>query len=334
MKRRFDNVILPREFMSEETKDGSILSKRLNSTGSKLAELSKKAAIATKSAVIKTTEVSRDAAQSATKASKNAVSKTNDAVKKVVQDSKNKRDEKREDNARKAKEELSSDPILNDVPQMVTLPEFENERMLVVNEQQTNQLLLLEEVQRLSSRTDTLERKLRTIAKSDETSLVSTLELPSEIKTRANDSQQMIGTSEAMGEMLHILGASLLWIVALVGLDQVVTENELMLTPAYPADLLLWSLGSFSWVMYLLFRLGKSGLKMPMLIRTQASLAVGIITLMGLMMNDDSMSTVSNVWTWGTILAIALLLGSSMLATAWRSTKKLVGIRETVEIIE
>jgi hypothetical protein len=29
-----------------------------------------------------------------------------------------------------------------------------------------------------------------------------------------------------------------------------------------------------------------------------------------------------------------LLLGSSMLATAWRSTKKLVGIRETVDIIE
>jgi hypothetical protein len=86
--------------------------------------------------------------------------------------------------------------------------------------------------------------------------------------------------------------------------------------------------------MYLLFRLGKSGIRMPLLIRVQASLAVGITTLMGLMMNDDSMSTVSSVWTWGTILAIALLLGSSMLATAWRTTKSLVGIRETIEIIE
>jgi len=46
------------------------------------------------------------------------------------------------------------------------------------------------------------------------------------------------------------------------------------------------------------------------------------------------MTTVSSVWTWGTILAIALLLGSSMLATAWRTTKSLVGIRETIEIIE
>jgi len=320
--------------MREDTNDGPTLTERLNITGSKLAELSKKAAIATKSAVIKTTEVSKDVAQSASKASKNAVSKTNDAVKKAVKDSKTKRDLKRETNVKKVRDELSSTPIFDDVPSMVTLPEFENERMLVVNEQQTNQLLLLEEMQRLSSRMDTMERRQRILAKHTDSTLNPSVEESLEINSSGNNSSQMIGTSEAMGEMLHILGASLLWIVALIGLDQFVTERELMLTSTYPVDLLLWSVGSFSWVMYLLFRLGKSGLKMPLLIRTQASLAVGITTLMGLMMNDDSMSTVSNVWTWGTILAIALLLGSSMLATAWRTTKKLVGIRDTVEIIE
>ena len=320
--------------MSEDTNDGPTLTERLNITGSKLVELSKKAAIATKSVVVKTTEVGIDVAQSATKVSKSAVSKTNDAVKKVVQDSKTKRDQKRETNVKKIKEELSSSPILDDIPSMVTLPEFENQRMLVVNEQQTNQLLLLEEMQRLSSRMDTMERRQRILAKNTDSSLIPVFEGPLDTNTIEDDSNQMIGTSEAMGEMLHILGASLLWIVALIGLDKFVTERELMLTSTYPVDLLLWSVGSFSWVMYLLFRLGKSGLKMPLLIRTQASLAVGITTLMGLMMNDDSMSTVSNVWTWGTILAIALLLGSSMLATAWRTTKKLVGIRNTIEIIE
>ena len=319
--------------MSDDAEDAPTMAERLNATGSKLAELSKKAASATKSAVIKTTEVSIDAAQSATKASKNAVAKTNEKVKQAVQDSKDKRNEKREMKAQKAKEELLSEPILNDVPEMITLPEFENERMEVVNEQQTNQLLLLEEMQRLSSRVDTLERRQKNGVKQMNNQLIPVEEGPLENDSK-KDAKQMIGTSEAMGEMLHILGASLLWIVALVGMDQFVTDRQLMLTSAYPADLLLWSVGSFTWVMYLLHRLGKSGIKMPLLIRVQASLAVGITTLMGLMLNDDSMSTVSNVWTWGTILAIALLLGSSMLATAWRSTKKLVGIRETVEIID
>tara|TARA_B100000459_G_C8590921_1_gene207701 strand:- start:80 stop:1039 length:960 start_codon:yes stop_codon:yes gene_type:complete len=319
--------------MSDSTGDAPSMSERLNATGSKLAELSKKAALATKSAVIKTTEVSIDAAQSATKASKNAVAKTNEKVKQAVQDSKEKRNEKRELKAQKAKEELLSEPILNDVPAMITLPEFENERMEVVNEQQTNQLLLLEEMQRLSSRLDTLERKHKNSVKHSSSELIPVEESVLQTESRS-DTKQMIGTSEAMGEMLHILGASLLWIVALVGMDQFATDQELMLTEAYPGKLLIWSVGSFTWVMYLLHRLGKSGLKMPLLIRVQAALAVGITTLMGLMLNDDSMSTVSNVWTWGTILAIALLLGSSMLATAWRSTKKLVGIRETVEIID
>jgi hypothetical protein len=299
-----------------------------------LAELSKKAAVATKSVVRKTTAASMEVAQSATKASKKAVLKTNQAVKNAVQNTKTKREEKRENNVEKIKEELSADPVIDDVPPMVTLPEFENQRMMVVNEQQTNQLLLLEEMQRLSSRMDTIERRQRLLAKNTDSSLLPVFEESLETSQIIENKNQMIGTSEAMGEMLHILGASLLWIVTLVGIDQFITEKGLMLTSAYSADLFLWSVGSFSWVMYLLFRLGKSGLKMPLLIRTQASLAVGITTLMGLMMNDDSMTIVSNVWTWGTILAIALLLGSSMLATAWRTTKKLVGIRETIEIIE
>lgn len=319
--------------MSGDKDNAPTMADRLSATGSKLAELSKKAAVATKSAVKKTTEVSIDAAQTATKASKSAVSKTNEKVKKAVQDSKDKREEKRELKAQKAKEDLLSEPILDNIPAMVTLPEFENERMEVVNEQQTNQLLLLEQMQRLSSRMDTFERRQKNSVKQSSSQLITVEESFPEQEV-STDTKQMIGTSEAMGEMLHILGASLLWIVALVGMDQFVTEKQLMLTPAYPADLLLWSVGSFTWVMYLLHRLGKSGLKMPLLIRVQAALAVGITTLMGLMLNDDSMSTVSNVWTWGTILAIALLLGSSMLATAWRSTKKLVGFRETVEIID
>jgi hypothetical protein len=318
--------------MSEDDGEISKLKERLSATGSKLADISKKAAEATKTAALKTAELSKGAAQSASVAGKKAADRTNDAVKKVVSDSKTRIEDKREKKSQKARDELSNEPLLDDIPPMVTLPEFEVQRMGVVNEQQKNQLLLLEEMQRISSRLDTLEKRNRTIAKNTvEDYSQNTAELNiEEQKAKPN----VIGTSAAMGEMLHILGASLVWLVALVGLDQYTTEKELMLSPAYPADLLLWSIGSFTWVMYLLFRLGKSGIRMPLLIRVQASLAVGITTLMGLMMNDDSMSTVSSVWTWGTILAIALLLGSSMLATAWRTTKSLVGIRETIEIIE
>ena len=319
--------------MAEPNEKVSDLRARLSATGSKLSEISKKAATATKNAAITTAAKSKDAAQNVSVASKKMASKTNDAVKKAVSDSKMKREEKRELNAQKTREELTSQPLLDDVPPMVTLPEFENERMNVVNEQQENQLLLLEEMQRMSARLDAVEKRQKALTSSQyPTTTADSRQNQAEIiKTKSNE---MIGTSAAINEMIHILGASLVWIVALVGVDQYATDKQLMLTNAYPADLLIWSVGSFTWVMYLLFRLGKSGLRIPLLIRVQASLAVGITTLMGLMFNDDSMTTVSSVWTWGTILVIALLLGSSLLATAWKTTKSLVGIRETVEIIE
>ena len=319
--------------MAEPNEKVSDLRARLSATGSKLSEISKKAATVTKNAAITTAAKSKDAAQNVSAASKKMASKTNDAVKKAVSDSKMKREEKRELRAQKTREELTSQPLLDDVPPMVTLPEFENERMNVVNEQQENQLLLLEEMQRMSARLDAVEKRQKALSSSQypATTTDSTQNQDEIIKTKSNE---MIGTSAAINEMIHILGASLVWIVALVGVDQYATDKQLMLTNAYPADLLIWSVGSFTWVMYLLFRLGKSGLRIPLLIRVQASLAVGITTLMGLMFNDDSMTTVSSVWTWGTILVIALLLGSSLLATAWKTTKSLVGIRETVEIIE
>ena len=94
----------------------------------------------------------------------------------------------------------------------------------------------------------------------------------------------------------------------------------------YPAEIPVWGIGATTWSLYLLFRIGKKSpaLKLPGLLRFQASLAVGITTTIGILINEDSTSTVSSVWTWGTLIAIGLLLGSSMIATAWNSTKNLV----------
>jgi hypothetical protein len=125
------------------------------------------------------------------------------------------------------------------------------------------------------------------------------------------------------------LGASLIWIVALFGADKYITERDLLLLESYPAEIPIWGIGATTWSLYLLYRIGKKSptLMLPGLLRFQASLGVGMATTIGILINDDSTATVSSVWTWGTIIAIGLLLGSSMIATAWNSTKKLVRIK-------
>ena len=279
----------------------SPLSEKLNMTGKKIASLSNKVAGATKS----------------------AITATNDAVKKVVSDSKEKLDERREKKIEKAKLEFSSAGIIDDIPPMVALPEFENERMEIVNEQHENQVMMLEHMQRLSERVDILERRHK--ARLEE--LFNASNQDSEEEDEISESkQEIIAASDVMVETLHILGASMMWIVALIGLDRFMDGKNLMINSVYPAGAFVWSIGAFSWVLYLFYRLSKSGIKIPLLIRIQTSLAVGLITVMGVLLNDES-TTVTSVWTWGTLVTLGLLIGSSMVATAWKTTKKMVGIK-------
>ena len=275
------------------------LAERLNATGNKLAELSKKVSDSTKT----------------------AVGNANESIKNAISENKQKRDAKRQKKLEEARNELSSEGLFDDVPSMVTLPEFEQERMSIVSEQNENLVLVLEEMQRLSERVDSLEKKNRNLMASDKK-----INKKSK-KTEYTENED--STSPIMSEVIHLLGASLIWIIALFGADKYITERGLMILESYPAEIPLWGIGATTWSLYLLYRIGKKSptLMLPRLLRFQASLAVGITTTIGIMINDDSTSTVSSVWTWGTIIAIGLLLGSSMIATAWNSTKKLVRMK-------
>lgn len=275
------------------------LAERLNSTGNKLAELSKKVSESTKS----------------------AVGNANESIKNAIAENKQKRDAKKQQKLEDARAELSSEGLLNDVPSMVTLPEFEEERMSIVSEQNENLVLVLEEMQRLSERVDSLEKRNRSLQTAGKKS--------SKKAKKNNEPEREINTSPVMSEVIHLLGASLIWIVALFGVDKYISERDLMILESYPAEIPIWGIGATTWSLYLLYRIGKKSptLMLPGLLRFQASLAVGITTTLGIMINDDSTSTVSSVWTWGTIIAIGLLLGSSMIASAWNSTKKLVRIK-------
>ena len=284
--------------MSDKSKPLTI-AERLNATGNKLAELSRKVSDSTKM----------------------AVGNANESIKNAISENKQKRDAKKQKKLEDARKELSKEGLLDDVPSMVTLPEFEQERMSIVSEQNDNLVLVLEEMQRLSERVDSLEKRNRSLQNSTKRT---------DKKSKKNDNiASQATTSPVMSEVIHLLGASLIWIVALFGADKYITDRELLLLESYPAEIPIWGIGATTWSLYLLYRIGKKSptLMLPGLLRFQASLAVGITTTIGIMINDDSTSTVSSVWTWGTIIAIGLLLGSSMIASAWNSTKKLVRIK-------
>ena len=271
----------------EESQQG--LAEKLNATGAKLAELSSKA----------------------TKATKATVSKTNAAVRKAVSDSKAKIDEKREERrdekVRKAKDGLSSEGLIDDAPPMITLPEFEDQRMVIVTEQQDNQLLLMNHMQMISERIDILERRQK--------ARIQELE-PAEV---VESNSSTISLSNAAVELMHILGASMIWMMILIGVDIFIEYKGYFQHYDYPPEIFIWSIGTMSWALFIQYRLTKSGIMIPMRVQIKTALAVGIITLIGVMMNSNSMTTVSSVWGWVVVITFGLLIGSSLVTTDWNN---------------
>jgi F0F1-type ATP synthase assembly protein I len=295
------------------------LAERLSQTGSKIADLSKQAATATRGAVTKMAD-----------AGKEAVTKTNEAVANAVEAKREQKDERLTQKIEATQAELKAEGIIDPVPAMVTLPEFEEERMALMEEEHNILVDLVEHMHSLSKRIDKLEGTYRALAMEERAKQTE------ENEASASSNETQPATSQGMTSALSLLGASLVWVVLLTGMDRYITSNAWMVFETYPAEIPVWGIGAGSWVMFVLRQLGRSApifrVSTPMLIQT--GLAVGITTMMALLLTDDTISTMSSVWTWGTAIAVAVLVSSSLVANAWRSTRNMLRPQEKMELID
>ena len=74
-------------------------------------------------------------------------------------------------------------------------------------------------------------------------------------KTDLDSNATVVSTSPVMSEVIHLLGASLLWIVALFGIDKLISDRELLIMNSYPAEIPIWAIGAATWSLYLLMTL-------------------------------------------------------------------------------
>tara|TARA_B100001115_G_scaffold84931_1_gene62485 strand:- start:339 stop:1202 length:864 start_codon:yes stop_codon:yes gene_type:complete len=277
------------------------MSEKLNLTKQRLSALSQKVAESTK----------------------NMINSTNESIRTNVAKHKEKREQKNQEKLAAAREAIGKDGLMDDVPAMVTLPEFEDEKLEIVAEQNESMISIVEEMQRLSERLDAVERRFRNLGTNNEKKAGKIS------KVAETTPSKEIEPSPVMREVIHLLGASLVWIVVLFGIDKYLSDNAVLLLDSYPAEIPIWGVGAMTWSYYLLRRLGNSSkaLQLPKLLMFQTAIAVGITTTFGLMVNDETMTTVSNVWIWGTVIAVGLLFASSLIASAFSSTKRLVGLK-------
>ena len=299
------------------SKPSTSLAERLGATGNKIAELSKQAATATKDAVSKVADAGKEAA-----------AKTSQAVADAKESRKEKKEEKLTKKIEETRAELKQDGYIELAPAMITLPEFEEERMALMAEEHDILVDLVDHMHALSERVDQLEQTYRALAIEEKAKLQLTAE--------KDDEKPAAPTSQGMTSALSLLGASLVWVVLLTGLDRYLASNEVMLFGSYPAEIPVWGVGAGSWVMFVVYQIGKAApflrVSTPMLVQT--GLAVGITTVMALLLSDNTISTMSSVWTWGTAIAVAVLVSSSLVASAWRNTRNVLTPTEEIDLID
>ena len=294
------------------------LADRLGSTGNRIAELSKQAAQATRETITKVADASKEAAAKTSKA---------------VADAKEARREKKEEQLTKKIEvtraELKDDGHIQVAPAMITLPEFEEERMALMAEEHDILVDLVDHMHALSNRVDQLEKTYKALAIEENANRT----LHDSTPNAGDETPQ--ATSRGMTAALSLLGASLVWVVLLTGVDRYLASNNAMVFSSYPAEIPVWGLGAGTWVMFVLNQIGKAApflrVSKPMLIQT--GLAVGITTVMALLLSNDTISTMSSVWTWGTAVAVAVLVSSSLVASAWSTTRSVLSPTDDTEII-
>ena len=284
----------------------------LKKTKTQIAELSIKAATATKASINTTTE----------------------AIQGKVIESKERSKKKKEAKIESLKNEIKDDGYIDLAPPMMVLPNVDTDQLNVLDAQTDAQIQIVEEMIRLSERVDSLERRILLIGKSNSNeSLQTTINEPTKVK---QENPHIDKSTNVMIEVLNIMGASLLLLVSLFAVDGYLKDNEILLMEKYSLGIPLWTLGVFGWSLFLFQRIGKTGsvLRVPLLYRIQISLAIAMATMMGMLLSEESLDTISSAWIWTTVLASSAIIGVSMITSAWRMTKRMVGVKETVEVID
>ena len=298
--------------MVEEEKPENSIMDFLQKTKLQIADLSKKAANATKSGIESTTE----------------------AIQSKVVETKERSKKKKEAKLESIKAEIKEEGYIDAAPPMMILPEVDAQQFELINSQNEAQIQIVEEMVRLSERLDMLERRITKLG----TAVTKDVQMTTIVDSEPDHQPERreVRSGNVLIEVLNIMGASLLLLVSLFSADGYLRDNEILLLNTYEPSILLWTVGVFSWSMFLFFRMARVGtvLTVPILYRIQISLAIAMAAMMGMLLSEESLSTISSAWVWTTVLASAAIIGVSMITSAWRMTKQMVGIKETKEVID
>ena len=192
----------------------------------------------------------------AANATKTSINTTSEAIQGKVLESKERSKKKKEAKIESLKNDIKEDGFIDSTPPMMVLPNVDTDQLNVLDAQTDAQIQIVEEMIRLSERVDSLERRIVLLGEANENTFAKSNGRSS--SAQKNTKIFVADRTSIMVEVLHIMGASLLLLVSLFALDGYLKDNEILLMEKYNLSIPLWTFGVFGWSLFLFQRMGRT----------------------------------------------------------------------------
>ena len=123
----------------------------------------------------------------------------------------------------------------------------------------------------------------------------------------------LIEVSNSLNDIMSVLSVTIVFAALLVGVEYYLNSNPQKIGEI-SIEFLIWPIGTAIWSFYILNKLAKARtfLKMPLGMRIQTAIGVGLATELALILSTDT-AIVTNIWGWTAIVALTTILLSGFL---------------------
>ena len=287
---------LKQKFKKTSDKTVEISKKAMNKSvevgGNIASEVKKGAKKATEKSMEIGSNIASEVKKGASKlsdSSKNVKNKFIDNIEKKRDELKEKRELKKSSNNSEQNSETQTTPPNNDIIEVIEENKEEDKIILSKKEYQN----LLANIEKNNSFKSKDIKKLKNKNKQNETFLIE--------------------VSNSLNDIMSVLSVTIVFAALLVGVEYYLNSNPQKIGEI-SIEFLIWPIGTAIWSFYILNKLAKARtfLKMPLGMRIQTAIGVGLATELALILSTDT-AIVTNIWGWTAIVALTTILLSGFL---------------------
>ena len=149
-------------------------------------------------------------------------------------------------------------------------------------------------------------------------------------KIRTPNESLTVELSKSLNDIMATLSVTIVFAALLVGAEYYLNNNPQKIGE-FSIELLIWPIGTALWSFYILNKLAITGtfLKMPIGMRIQTAIGVGLATELALILATDTV-VITNIWGWTAAVALTSILLSGILRGMGGSFYKLFNKKEKI----